>query len=142
MSLSNTAVPKYYAVWRDRVYRGEIPVSQTIQMEMNRIDALIADPRYYFDNDKVEGWIKFCENELVLVDGRPLRLMDSFKLWGEELFGWYEMVLKQIPIEDEYGNIHYETYLVPQQLVLKQYLIVGRGAAKTMYAMCIQFIHL
>ena len=98
MTLSNTAVPKYYGQFRDRVMAGEIPVNHEIEMEMNRIDDLINNPGIYYDADKVEGWVKFCENELTLTDGSPVHLLDSFKLWGEQIFGWYYFVERSVPI--------------------------------------------
>lgn len=132
--LSNTATPKYYGQFRDSVIRGEIPVCRTISMEMNRIDNLIADPRYYYDSEAVQGWIDFCENELTLVDGSDFFMLDSFKLWGEEIFGWYYFVERSVwnPVLK-----HYVTKQVKQRLINTQYLIVGRGAAKTMYNSCI-----
>jgi len=132
--LSNTATPKYYGQFRDSVIRGEIPVCRTISMEMNRIDNLIADPRYYYDSEAVQGWIDFCENELTLVDGSDFFMIDSFKLWGEEIFGWYYFVERSVwnPVLK-----HYVTKQVKQRLINTQYLIVGRGAAKTMYNSCI-----
>lgn len=135
MALSNTAVPKYYGRFRDAVIRGEIPVCKQVSMEMNRIDALIASPKYYYDNKAVEGWIKFCENELVLTDGSDLNLLDSFKLWGEQVWGWYYYVERSVyePNEDGHGG-HYVQKTIKKRLINKQYLIVGRGAAKSLYA--------
>lgn len=135
MALSNTAVPKYYGRFRDAVIRGEIPVCKQVSMEMNRIDALIASPKYYYDDKAVEGWIKFCENELVLTDGSDLNLLDSFKLWGEQVWGWYYYVERSVyePNEDGYGG-HYVQKTIKKRLINKQYLIVGRGAAKSLYA--------
>lgn len=135
MSLSNTAVPKYYGRFRDAVIRGEIPVCKQVSMEMNRIDALIASPKYYYDDKAVEGWIKFCENELVLTDGSDLNLLDSFKLWGEQVWGWYYYVERSVyePNEDGHGG-HYVQKTIKKRLINKQYLIVGRGAAKSLYA--------
>lgn len=135
MALSNTAVPKYYGRFRDAVIRGEIPVCKQVSMEMNRIDALIASPKYYYDDKAVEGWIKFCENELVLTDGSDLNLLDSFKLWGEQVWGWYYYVERSVyePNEDEHGG-HYVQKTIKKRLINKQYLIVGRGAAKSLYA--------
>lgn len=135
MSLSNTAVPKYYGEFREKVIRGEIPVCREISMEMNRIDSLIANPDYYYDNEAVEGWIRFCENELTLTDGSDLHLLDSFKLWGESVFGWYYFVEKSVYVPE------LKTYvkkIVKKRLVSKQYLIVARGSAKSMYLSCIQ----
>jgi phage terminase large subunit-like protein len=135
MALSNTAVPKYYGRFRDAVIRGEIPVCKQVSMEMNRIDALIASPKYYYDDKAVEGWIKFCENELVLTDGSDLNLLDSFKLWGEQVWGWYYYVERSVyePNEDGHGG-HYVQKTIKKRLTNKQYLIVGRGAAKSLYA--------
>ena len=139
MSLSNRAVPKYYGMFRDAVLRGEIPVNQKVSLEMNRIDQLIADPRYYYDPAPVEGWVAFCENELTLVDGGDLHLLDSFKLWGEQLFGWYYFIERQIyePYPHSNGG-RYVRKRIKKRLVNKQFLIVGRGAAKTLYDSCIQ----
>lgn len=135
MALSNTAVPKYYGRFRDAVIRGEIPVCKQVSMEMNRIDALIASPKYYYDDKAVEGWIKFCENELVLTDGSDLNLLDSFKLWGEQVWGWYYYVERSVyePNEDGHGG-HYVQKTIKKRLINKQYLIIGRGAAKSLYA--------
>lgn len=143
MSLSNTATPKYYGMFRDAVKRGEIPVCHEIEMEMNRINDLIADRNFYYDNDAVEGWIKFCENELTLTDGSDLFLLDSFKLWGEEIFGWYYFIERSVyePNEDGHGG-HYVRKKIKKRLINKQYLIVARGAAKSMYASCIQNYYL
>ena len=139
MGLSNTAVPKYYGMFRDAVIRGEIPVCREVSMEMNRIDALIEDPNYYYDEDAIEGWISYCENELTLTDGSDLYLLDSFKLWGEQIFGWYEFVERSVfePYENGPGG-HYVNRLIKKRLVNKQYLIVGRGAAKSLYDSSIQ----
>lgn len=139
MALSNTAVPKYYGMFRDAVMRGEIPICNEISMEMERIDGLIADKGIYYDEDKVEGWIKFCETEMTLTDGSDLNLLDTFKLWGEQIFGWYYYVERSVyePNPDGHGG-HYVTKFIKKQLVNKQYLIVARGAAKSMYASCIQ----
>lgn len=133
--LSNTATPRYYGQFRDAVIRGEIPVCREISMEMNRIDALIADPRYYYDDLAVEGWIAFCENEMTLVDGSDFFMLDSYKLWGEQIFGWYYFIERSVWDPD---LKHYVNKQIKQRLTLKQYLIVGRGAAKTLYASCIQ----
>ena len=138
MALSNTAVPYYYGQFRDAVIRGEIPISNEIAMEMQRIDELIADPQYYYDDKAINGFIAFCENELVLTDGSDLHLLDSFKLWAESIFGWYEFVEKNIPEPDGRGGTHYVTKTIKKRLIKKQYLIVARGAAKSMYASCIQ----
>lgn len=141
MALSNTAVPKYYGMFRDAVISGEIPVNEEISMEMNRIDKLIADPTKYYDDRAVEGFVKYCENELTLTDGDDLHLLDSFKLWAEEIFGWYYFVDRSIYIPSQNGHSgrgHYETRRIKKRLIHKQYLIVARGAAKSMYASCIQ----
>ena len=139
MSLSNTAVPKYYGQFRDAVLRGEIPVCREISMEMNRIDELIEDPNIYYDSDAVEGFIDYCESELTLTDGSDLNLLDSFKLWAEQIFGWYYFIEKSIyqPYKDRKGG-RYVNKTIKKRLVNKQYLIIGRGAAKSMYASCIQ----
>ena len=139
MSLSNTAVPKYYGQFRDAVLRGEIPVCREISMEMNRIDELIEDPNIYYDSDAVEGFIDYCESELTLTDGSDLNLLDSFKLWAEQIFGWYYFIEKSIyqPYKDRKGG-RYVNKTIKKRLINKQYLIIGRGAAKSMYASCIQ----
>lgn len=139
MALSNTAVPIYYGAFRDAVIRGEIPVNKEISMEMNRIDDLIANPGIYYDDEAVEGWIRYCEAELTLTDGSDLNLLDSFKLWGEQVFGWYYFVERSVyePNPDGHGG-HYVKKRVKKRLVNKQYLIVGRGAAKSVYDSCIQ----
>ena len=139
MSLSNTAVPKYYGLFRDAVIRGEIPVNEEISMEMNRIDDLIANPGVYYDDQAVEGWIRFCNNELTLTDGSDLNLLDTFKLWGEQVFGWYYFVEGSVyePYNDGHGG-HYVRKSIKKRLINKQYLIVARGAAKSMYAASIQ----
>lgn len=131
--LSNTATPRYYGEFRQKVLRGEIPVCYTISMEMNRIDQLIDNRGVYYDEDAVEGWIAFCENELTLTDGSDFHMLDSFKLWGEEIFGWYYFVDKEIWEPDGRGGGHYVTKRVKKRLTNKQYLIVGRGAAKSLY---------
>jgi len=137
--LSNTATPIYYGQFRDAVLRGEIPVCQEISMEMNRIDNLIAAPNVYYDDEAVEGWVRFCENELTLTDGSPLHLLDSFKLWGEQVFGWYYYIYRSVfePYEDRPGG-HYVNKKILKRLTNKQYLIVARGAAKSMYGACVQ----
>ena len=139
MSLSNTATPKYYGMFRDAVLRGEIPVCETISMEMNRIDSLIANPGIYYDDQAVDGFIKYCENELTLTDGSDLALLDSFKLWAEQIFGWYYYVERSFykPSPDGHGG-RYENKRIKKRLINKQYLIVARGAAKSMYASCLQ----
>ena len=137
--LSNTAIPKYYGEFRDRVIRGEIPVCREISMEMNRIDALIADPRIYYDDEIVEGFIEYCENELTLTNGEDLHLLDSFKLWAEQIFGWYYFIERSIyvPSKDNHGG-RYVRKRIKKRLINKQYLIVARGGAKSMYASLIQ----
>lgn len=139
MALSNTAVPKYYGAFREAVKRGEIPVNKEVSMEMNRIDDLIANPGVYYDDQAVEGWIAYCEGELTLTDGSDLNLLDSFKLWGEQVFGWYYFVERSVyePNEDGHGG-HYVIKTTKKRLINKQYLIVGRGAAKSLYDSCIQ----
>jgi len=139
MALSNTAVPKYYGLFRDAVIRGEIPVCKEVSMEMNRIDDLISNPGVYYDDQAVEGWINYCENELTLTDGTDLHLLDTFKLWGEQIFGWYYFVDRSVyvPNSDGHGG-RYVRKTTKKRLTNKQYLIVGRGAAKTMYASTIQ----
>lgn len=139
MALSNTAVPYYYGRFREAVIRGEIPVNREISLEMNRIDELIDNPDYYYDEDAIKGYVEFCNNELTLTDGSDLELLDSFKLWAEQLFGWYYYEERQIPIMDERtGRVKYTTKRLKKRLVKKQYLIVARGAAKSMYASTIQ----
>lgn len=139
MALSNTATPKYYGMFRDAVIRGEIPVCEQISMEMNRIDALITNPGIWYDDQAIQGFINFCENELTLTDGDDLRLLDSFKLWAEQIFGWYYFVERSVYEPDPEGRGgHYVTKRIKKRLINKQYLIVGRGAAKSMYASCIQ----
>lgn len=139
MSLSNTAVPRYYGEFREKVIRGEIPVCKEISMEMNRIDDLIANPGIYYDDKAVEGWIKYCECELTLTDGSDLHLLDTFKLWGEQVFGWYYFVERSVyePNPDGHGG-HYVKKTIKKRLINKQYLIVGRGAAKSLYDSCVQ----
>lgn len=139
MSLSNTATPIYYGKFRDAVLRGDIPVCETISMEMKRIDRFIANPNYYYDDEAVEGFIKFCENELTLRDGSPMHLLDSFKVWAEEIFGWYYFTERSVyqPYKDGHGG-RYVQKMIKKRLINKQYLIVARGAAKSMYASCIQ----
>lgn len=139
MALSNTATPIYYGQFRDAVMRGEIPVNKEISMEMNRIDDLIANPGIWYDDEAINGFIDFCESELTLTNGEDLHLLDSFKLWAEQIFGWYYFVERSvyIPSQDGHGG-HYERKRIKKRLVNKQYLIVARGAAKSMYASCIQ----
>lgn len=143
MTLSNTAVPKYYGQFRDAVIKGKIPVCREISMEMNRIDDLIANPGIYYDDEAVNGWIKYCENELTLTDGSDLKLLDSFKLWGEQIFGWYYFVERSVyePNEDGPGG-HYVNKSIKKRLINKQYLIVARGAAKSQYESYIQSYYL
>ena len=139
MALSNTAVPKYYGMFRDAVIRGEIPVCREVSMQMNLIDFLIGDPRFYYDSEAVEGWIRFCERELTLTDGGDLQLLDSFKLWGEDVFGWYYFVKRSVWVPNGFDSSgHYETRYIKKRLRHKQYLIIGRGAAKSLYDTCIQ----
>lgn len=139
MVLSNTATPEYYAKFRDDVISGKIPICREIAMEMNRIDDLISNPGIYYDNEAINGFIEYCENELTLTDGEDLHLLDSFKLWAEQIFGWYYFVERSVyvPNEDGHGG-HYVTKKIKKRLINKQYLIVARGAAKSMYASCIQ----
>ena len=139
MALSNTAVPKYYGAFRDAVIRGEIPVCREISLEMNRIDDLIANPGIWYDDKAIDGFIEYCENELTLTDGEDLKLLDSFKLWAEQIFGWYYFVEQSVyvPSKDGHGG-HYVKRTIKKRLVNKQYLIVARGAAKSMYSSCIQ----
>lgn len=138
MSLSNTATPIYYGAFRDAVLSGEIPVNEEISMQMNRIDALIDDPRYYYDDEAINGFIAFCENELTLTDGTDLHLLDTFKLWAEDIFGWYYFVERKVPEPLPNGTIRYVKKKLRKRLCNKQYLIVARGAAKSMYASCLQ----
>lgn len=139
MALSNTAVPKYYGRFREAVINGQLPVCKEISMEMNRIDQLIANPGVYYDDQAVEGFIKYCENELTLTDGSDLKLLDSFKLWAEEVFGWYYFLERSVFIPDgDNGKGHYEKRYIKKRLVNKQYIILGRGGAKSMYGSCIQ----
>lgn len=139
MALSNTAIPKYYGAFRDAVIRGEIPVNQKVSMYMNLIDKRIEDKRYFYDPNPVEAWIKYCESELTLTDGSDMHMLDSFKLWGEDIFGWYEFVTRSVWIPTKNGiQGHYETKRIKQRLINLQYLIVGRGAAKSVYETDIQ----
>lgn len=139
MPLSNTETPHYYGEFRDKVMRGEIPVCREISMEMNRIDDLIRNPNIYYDRNAVEGFVRFCENELVLTDGTPLNLLDSFKVWAEQVYGWYYFVERSVYIPNTNGpGGHYEPRRIKKRLINKQYLIVARGAAKTMYLMAHQ----
>lgn len=139
MALSNTAVPKYYGRFRDAVLRGEIPVCQEISMEMNRIDALIKNKGIFYDENAVEGFIRYCENELTLTDGSDLKLLDTFKLWAEQIFGWWYFIEHRVYVPGENNSKgHYEIKKLKKRLINKQYLIVARGAAKSMYSSCIQ----
>ena len=134
--LSNTATPKYYGQFRDAVLKGEIPVCETISLEMNRIDELISNPGVYYDPDPVEGWIAFCENELTLTDGSDVKLLDTFKLWAEQIFGWYYYVERSIYIPSQNGSTgkgHYEKRMIKKRLINKQYLIIPRSGAKSLY---------
>ena len=139
MSLSNTATPIYYGRFRDAVLRGEIPVNEYISLEMNRIDDLIANPGVYYDDEAVNGWIKYCEAEMTLTDGSDFHMLDTFKLWGEQVFGWYYFVERSVyePGPDNHGG-HYVNKMVKKRLTNKQFLIIARGAAKSMYDSCIQ----
>ena len=139
MALSNTAVPKYYGQFREAVIRGAIPVCKEISMEMNRIDDLIADPGMWYDDEAIDGFIDYCENELTLTDGEDLYLLDSFKLWAEQVFGWYYFIERSVfePSKDGHSG-RYVTKTIKKRLTNKQYLIVGRGAAKSVYDSCIQ----
>lgn len=143
MALSNTATPKYYGMFRDAVIRGEIPVCEEISMEMNRIDSLIANPGVWYDDQAIQGFVNYCENELTLTDGEDLHLLNSFKLWAEQIFGWYYFVERSVyePNPDGHGG-RYVTKRIKKRLVNKQYLIVARGAAKSMYASCLQNFYL
>ena len=143
MALSNTATPKYYGMFRDAVIRGEIPVCETISMEMNRIDTLIANPGIWYDDQAVEGFIAYCESELTLTDGEDLTLLDSFKLWAEQIFGWYYFVERSVyePSPDGHGG-HYVNKRIKKRLINKQYLIIARGAAKSQYESYIQSFYL
>lgn len=139
MALSNTAVPKYYGLFREAVKRGDIPVNREVSMQMNRIDSLIANPGVYYDDKAVEGFIKFCENELVLTDGSDLILLDTFKLWAEDALGWYYFIERDVyePNKDNHGG-RFVRKLIKKRLINKQYIVLGRGGAKSMYASCMQ----
>ena len=139
MSLSNTAVPRYYGQFRNAVLRGDIPVCHEVALEMARIDRLIADPKIYYDDQAVEGWVRYCENELTLTDGSPMHLLDTFKLWGEQVFGWYYYITRDVyqPNQNGHGGRYIRKH-VKKRLINKQFLVVGRGAAKSMYASTIQ----
>ena len=139
MSLSNTATPYYYGRFREAVIRGDIYVNQEISMEMNRIDSFIANPGIYYDANAINGFIKYCESELTLTDGTDLHLLETFKLWAEQIFGWWYFVEKEVPVPDEEGSgVHYERKIVKKRLINKQFLIIARGAAKSMYDSCLQ----
>ena len=140
MSLSNAATPLYYGQFRDRVLSGQIPVNHEVSMQMNRIDARIKDPRYYYDDAAINGYIDFCEGELTLTDGSPMRLLDTFKLWAEDALSWFYFIEKDVyePDPDGHGG-HYVRKIVKRRLCHKQFLIVGRGNSKTLYAESIQF---
>ena len=143
MALSNTATPIYYGQFRDAVLRGDIPVCREIEMEMNRIDSLIVNPGIYYDDEAINGFVAFCENELTLTDGADLKLLDSFKLWAEQIFGWYYFVERSVYEPDPSGHGgHYVKKSIKKRLINKQYLIVSRGAAKSMYGSCIQNYYL
>ena len=139
MSLSNTAVPIYYGRFREAVINGDIPVCKEISMEMNRIDKLIENPGVYYDDEAVNGFIRYCENELTLTDGSDLHLLDTFKLWAEQIFGWYYFLERTVfvPNPDNHGG-HYEKRSIKKRLINKQYLIIARGSAKSMYLSCLQ----
>ena len=139
MALSNTAVPKYYGAFRDAVLRREIPVNKEVSMQMSLIDNLIADPRFYYDDSVMEGWVNFCENELTLTDGGDLVLLDSFKLWAEDIYSWFYFIERSVWVPNEFGTGgHFEIRKIKKRLRNKQYLIVGRGAAKSVYCTCVQ----
>lgn len=141
MTLSNTAVPVYYGAFRDAVVRGEIAVNEYISLEMNRIDDLIANPGIYYDDEAIKGWIDFCESELTLTDGSDFHMLDTFKLWGEQVFGWYYFVERSVP-EPTPDGVRYVRKMIKKRLINKQFLIVGRGAAKSMYGSCIHSFYL
>lgn len=139
MALSNTATPKYYGMFRDAVIRGEIPVNKEVAMEMERIDDLIANPGIWYDDQAIEGWVQYCEEELTLTNGEDLHLLDTFKLWGEQVFGWYYFETRSVYVPGENGQSgRYVNKRIKKRLITKQFLIVGRGAAKSMYASTIQ----
>ena len=139
MSLSNKAAPKYYSLFRDAVMRGDIPVNKEIGLQMNRIDDLISDPNMYYDDKAVDGFVNYCEDELTLTDGSDLHLLDSFKLWAEDALGWYYFDERSVyePSKDNHGG-RYVRKMIKKRLITKQYLIIGRGAAKSMYGSCLQ----
>ena len=139
MALSNTAVPQYYGAFRDAVLRREIFVNKEVSMQMSLIDNLISDPRFYYDDQVMNGWINFCEGELTLTDGGKLTLLDSFKLWAEDIYSWFYFTERSVWVENKYGpGGHFEIRKIKKRLRNKQYLIVGRGAAKSIYATCVQ----
>ncbi len=139
MALSNAAVPRYYGAFRDAVLRLEIPVCKEVSMQMNLIDNLIADPRFYYDDSVMDGWIRFCESELTLTDGGELTLLDSFKLWAEDVYSWFYFTEQSVWVQNQYGpGGHFEIRKIKKRLRNKQYLIVGRGAAKSLYCTCVQ----
>lgn len=138
MGLSNTATPVYYGQFRDSVLRGDIPVNEEVSLYMNIIDRRIADHRYYYDEKAIDGYVKFCEQELVLTDGSPMNLLDTFKLWAEDCLSWFYFTEKSVYVPDPYGGGHYEQRVVKQRLINKQYIIVARGGAKSMYAASMQ----
>lgn len=140
--LSNVATPRYYGQFRERVRRGEIQVCEEIRMEMDRIEDLIANPGVFYDDKAVDGFVRFCENELTLSNGDDLELLDSFKLWAEQIFGWYYFVQKRVYVKNEHGGGHYKLVKEKKRLITKQYLIIARGAAKSMYDACIQGYYL
>lgn len=141
--LSNTATPIYYGEFREKVLAGIVPVNQEVSMQMNRIDALIADPRYYYDDEAINGFIAFCENELTLTDGSDVKLLDSFKLWAEDLLAWFEFVERDVyEPNDEFTGGHYVRKLIKKRLVNKQFIITARGSAKSMYASFMQMYFL
>lgn len=141
--ISNTATPRYYGIFRNQVLRGEIPVNKEVAMQMHLIDQLIANPNYYYDDEAVEHWVQYCERELTLTDGQDLTLLDSFKLWGEDIFGWYYFTERSVPEPNPDGHgLRYVRKLVRKRLRNKQFLIVARGAAKSMYLSCIQSYYL
>lgn len=139
MKLSNTATPKYYGRFREAVLRGDIPVCREIEMEMNRVDALIENPNIYYSGSAVEGWIRYCEQELTLTDGSDLHLLDTFKLWGEQALGWYYFVERSVYVPNKSGRGgRYVNRRIRKRLINKQYIILGRGGAKSMYASVMQ----
>lgn len=140
MALSNTAVPTYYGRFREAVMRGDIPICREINLEMNRIDKLIANPRYYYDDQAIDGFIKYCENEMTLTDGSDLKLLDTFKLWSEQIFGWYYFVQRSVFVPDKtgHGSGHYEKKYIKKRLINKQFLIIARSAAKSLYISLLQ----